>query len=79
MDQVAFGLPVGNVSDPIPTSQGYYILKVAGKSESMPVIDEYRLLLGSSVFVEWLQEQRQAHVVEYLSQSNIVWALEHVD
>lgn len=79
MDQVAFGLPVGNVSDPIPTSQGYYILKVAGKSESMPVIDEYRLLLGSGVFVEWLQEQRQANVVEYLSQSSIQWALEHVD
>ena len=77
MDQVAFGLPVGNVSDPIATSEGYYILKVAGKTESMPVIDEYRLLLGSGVFVDWLQEQRQTNVVEYLSQSSIVWALEH--
>jgi len=42
----------------------------------MPVIDEYRLLLASGVFVDWLQEQRQAHVVEYLSQGNIVWALD---
>jgi hypothetical protein len=79
MDQVAFGLPVGNVSDPIPTSEGYYLLKVSGKSESMPVIDEYRSLLGDGVFVDWLQEQRQANVVEYLSQSNIEWALDHVE
>jgi parvulin-like peptidyl-prolyl isomerase len=77
LDDVIFNLGIGNVSDPVATSQGYDILKVTGYVESMPVADEYRTQIGRNDFESWLKSEREAKVQEYLDQSAIDWATSH--
>ncbi len=77
LDDVIFNLGVGNVSDPVATSQGYDILSVAGYVESMAVADEFRTQIGNNDFESWLASDREANVKEYLDQSAIDWASSH--
>lgn len=78
-DEVAFGLGAGNVSEPIPTDQGYYIVKVSETAESRPVEDAYQEILADREFEKWLQEEREASIIEeYLDQDKINWAVNHI-
>jgi parvulin-like peptidyl-prolyl isomerase len=77
LDDVIFNLGIGNVSDPVETSQGYDILKVTGYVESMAVADEYRPQIGSNDLESWLKSEREAKVKEFLDQSAIDWAKSH--
>jgi hypothetical protein len=52
---------------------------VSNTADSMPVADEYRQILISTGFDSWLEEQRNAFIIEqYLDTDKIVWAFQHV-
>ena len=79
LDDVMFSIEVGNVTDPIPVGQQYYVAMVSDTDDSMLVPDDYRDVLISSGFADWLQEQKDVFIVEqYLDDDKIRWAFEHV-
>jgi len=78
-DEVAFGLGVGNVSEPILIDESYYIVKVSETAESRPVEDTNREILADVEFEKWLQEEAEASIIEeYLDQDKITWAVNHI-
>lgn len=72
-DEVAFRLEIGKISDPIPTSEGFYILKVADKG--IRAIDEENIrILKANALSNWLVEERKKSRVEsYLTPKIIRW------
>ena len=79
IDDVAFGLEKGNISQPISTSEGYYIFKVSDIAENMAIYDEYRDILAVNELGSWLAELRAAsNIKENLDQSKINWAMERI-
>jgi foldase protein PrsA len=79
LDDVAFALEVGNVTEPILTGQGYYIVRVSEKANSMNVPEEFQVFLADGEFQKWLQEQREAGIIEeFLDQDKINWAIEQM-
>ena len=79
LDEVAFGLGVGNISEPIPTDQGYCIVKVSEPAENRPVEDAYQEIIANLEFEKWLQAEREASIIkEYLDQDKINWAVDHM-
>jgi hypothetical protein len=67
VDEVAFSLEVGEISDPIyvndPTTQfeAYYILLVSGKQE-MVIAEDIKAQLETSAFPTWIEGQRETKV-----------------
>ena len=60
-DEVAFGIEMGNVSQPFSTAEGYYIIKVLEKEER--ALDEAtRGRLEANAFNRWLEKQREEKV-----------------
>ena len=79
LDQAAFSLAAGNVSEPIVSTNGYYIIKVSEIDENRPVDDQYREILASNAFTNWFKEQRNiVEIREYLSQIEATWAMNHI-
>jgi foldase protein PrsA len=79
LDQAAFSLGAGNVSEPIVTSKGYYIIKVSEIAENLPIDDQYQEILASNAFTNWFTEQRNiVEIREYLSQAKATWAMNHI-
>jgi foldase protein PrsA len=79
LDQAAFSLAAGNVSDPIKSTNGYYIIKVAA-IEDRPVDEQYREMLASTAFTNWFKEQRNVIEIKdyYLTQAKATWAMNHI-
>lgn len=63
VEQAAFSLPVGQVSDVISTDLGYHIIKVLER-ENHPLSPDALLTLQANAVHDWVQQQR--------TQSNIV-------
>ena len=60
-DNVAFSIDIGNISDPIPSATGYYIIKVLDrKDDTIP--DSMRQMWGYSEFNTWYQQDYTAKV-----------------
>ena len=79
LDDVAFALEIGNVTEPILIGQGYYIVRVSEKADSMDVPEEFQVTLADGEFQKWLQEQREAGIIEeFLDQDKINWAIEQL-
>ena len=79
IDEVAFNLETGNVSQPIVTSKGYFVIKVSEGPEIMEITDEYKEMLWEGAANKWLREQRDASVIEeYLDQNKVNWAVERI-
>jgi len=79
IDDVAFNIEIGNVSEPITTTKGYYVVEVSEKAENMTVDDNHRTILTNNKFIDWVQEQRDASVIaEYLDQDKINWAVDRI-
>jgi hypothetical protein len=79
LDDVIFSLEVGNVTGPLPVGQQYYIAMVSDTAESMLVPDEYRDVLVNAGFAGWLEEHKDAFIIEqYLDADMIMWAFQHV-
>jgi parvulin-like peptidyl-prolyl isomerase len=64
------------VSQPISTSQGYYIIKVVGR-ETRPLEPAARDTLKANTLDVWLQGQRQ-NVVDMLDDKKLSWVLGQV-
>ena len=78
-DDVMFALEVGNITEPISTGSGYYIIRVSEKAESMTIPEEYRDILTDSAFDKWLQEQRDDSIIEeFLDEDKINWAIDRI-
>ncbi len=78
LEEVAFNLNIGNVSEPIPSYGGYYVIKVSEK-EIMPIEDENREVLAQKELESWLKEQREkATIIEYLDDVKIEWAIKRI-
>jgi foldase protein PrsA len=79
LDQIAFSLAIGNVSEPIVTSNGYYIIKVTEIEENRPIDDQYREMLASTEFTNWFTAQMDStKITSYLNQSKATWAMNHI-
>ena len=79
LDQAAFSIEAGNVSEPIATSTGYYVIKVSEIAENRLVDDQYREILASNELTNWFKEQRNViEIREYLDQTKATWAVNHI-
>ncbi len=79
LDQAAFSIGAGNVSEPIVSTNGYYIIKVSEIDENRVIDDQYREILASNAFTNWFKEQRNiVEIREYLSQAKATWAMNHI-
>ena len=80
LDQVAFSIAVGNVSQPILASNGYYyVIKVAEMDANRPIDSQYWQMLASTAFSNWFTEQRNVtEIREYLNPTNATWAMNHI-
>jgi len=83
LDQAAFSLAAGNVSEPILASNGYfYIVKVAeiaGIDENRPIDEQLRQMLASAAYNNWFTEQKNAtEIRKYLNQTKATWAINHI-
>lgn len=65
VEDVAFALPVGGISEPFKTPLGYEILQVAERSPDRPVPAQYQQLIRDRKFTDWLKQQRAQAKVEY--------------
>ena len=65
VEQVAFSLPVGAVSEPFKTPLGWEIIQVAEKSANRPIPPEYRQLIRERQFSDWLRQLRREATIEY--------------
>lgn len=79
VDDVAFTIALGNVSEPVRTENGYSLLEVSEKADSMPIDDAYREILANNEMKSWLNEQRNASDIKrYLDQAKITWAMNQI-
>ncbi len=60
-DNVAFTIDIGNISDPIPSGTGYYIIKVLDRKDG-PIEEEMRQQAGITDYNEWLSQEYTAKV-----------------
>jgi parvulin-like peptidyl-prolyl isomerase len=78
LDEEVFSLGVGNVSY-ISTSEGYFILKVTDIEDDREIDEELRPLLAKRELDDWMLEQKEVSVIEYIDEDKIAWALDHID
>jgi foldase protein PrsA len=79
LDDVMFSLEVGNITEPISTESGYYIIKVSEKTDSMTITEEFRDVLTDNAFKNWLKSQRDDSIIEeFLDGDKIDWALNKI-
>ena len=64
VENIAFSLQPGEVSGPIPTPLGYYIIKLENKETNRPIAPEMLQLFKNKIFDDWLLEQRSSAVIE---------------
>ena len=76
LDEVAFGLDLGKISDVIEMNQIYYIIMVSERASSMSINTSQRRILASREYDTWLMnERRKSIIVEYLTQYQMAWAV----
>lgn len=64
VEDVAFSLQVGEVSELIETESGSYLVKLESREMDRPLPEDKLHLLKREFFTDWLEEQRGAAVVE---------------
>ena len=73
IEEAAFALPLGEVSQPVQTSQGYYLIKVLAR-ETRTLEQASLDALKSKAMSDWLEQQRQ-DVIILLDQKKLSWAV----
>jgi parvulin-like peptidyl-prolyl isomerase len=80
LDNVIFSIEIGNVTEPIPATQGgYYIVKVTEKEDNVSVPEDYKDILAARAFEDWILDQRAASIIEeYLNRDDVLWAIDQI-
>ena len=60
-DNVAFSIDIGNISDPIPSATGYYVIKVMDRKDG-PITDALRQQAGLADYNNWFSQDYKAKV-----------------
>jgi foldase protein PrsA len=60
-DNVAFSIDIGNISDPIPSETGYYIIKVLDRTDG-PITEEMRQQTGLTDYNKWFSQEYATEV-----------------
>ncbi len=80
-DEVAFSTPVGKVSEPFSTAEGYYIIKVLEQAERA-LDEDVREQLEANAFDYWLEAQREEKVERQVDAEELEeiyeWALKQI-
>ncbi len=64
VEDMAFSLQPGEISGPIQTSLGVYIVKLESKEDSRPLTKDMLDILKKQIFLDWLVEQRSLAIIE---------------
>jgi parvulin-like peptidyl-prolyl isomerase len=71
-DQVAFTLSVGQISEPIQTSDGWEIIQVLERDENKPLTLEQFQQRQDEVFTQWLDDQRSsANIQKFFTEDKV--------
>jgi len=64
VEAIAFSLKSGELSGPIETPDGYYIIKLEAREANRPISSDMIRQLKKQIFENWLLEQRSSTVIE---------------
>lgn len=64
VEEIGFSLNVGEVSGPIQTPRGFYIIQLEDKAPDRPLTEDMLQLVKKQIFINWLAEQRSQAVIE---------------
>lgn len=64
VEEIAFSLQPGEVSGPIQTSQGFYIIRLEARESERLLTSSMLQLLKKQIFSAWLQEKRASALIE---------------
>ncbi|MCF6277453.1 MAG: peptidylprolyl isomerase [Anaerolineales bacterium] len=64
IEEAAFALAVGQVSDIIASGVGFHLIKVLERDKAHPLSPDALLALQDQALLNWLQEQRQQSTIE---------------
>jgi foldase protein PrsA len=80
LDEIAFNLEIGELSQPIPTGNGYHlIIKVLEKEDSRELDDSQREALKNKALLDWFSEERENSKIErHFSSKEYSWAINHL-
>jgi foldase protein PrsA len=79
LDEIAFSLEVGELSQPIPTERGCYLIKVSQKDDSRELDDSQREALKNKALLDWLSGQREnSEIKRHFGPEEYSWAVNHL-
>ena len=74
VEETAFGLETGTVSEPVETVEGYYLLMVSEEHAVRAITDNYLEGMKSEAISTWLEEKREASLTtDFLDSRRLKW------
>jgi foldase protein PrsA len=64
LENVAFGLQPGQISDVIQLGERYHVIQVVERDAAHPLSPDDQLALGQTMFDDWLAEKRASAMIE---------------
>lgn len=84
LDEVAFSLEPGALSQPIPdergqTEEGHWVIRVLEKDEARPIDEDTHTIIAANELNRWFEEMKQDSLVEdYLDEDKKLWAVKEM-
>jgi parvulin-like peptidyl-prolyl isomerase len=78
-EQLAFSLPIGQMSEPFKSSDQWVIVRVEERQDNRELTEQERSQLATKRLNDWLESQRlELHAVSYMEKlDRVTYALEH--